>query len=128
MRATIPPGPDRPMSDHDAAEALQSMLDSSVLSVEDWEVLPPSVRQELVCSRTTAALFARLQEEGLLTPYQVERLRAGKTAGLVLGNYRLLSRLGAGSMGVVYKAEHLTLRRPAALKVVAAPREQSPRL
>ena len=35
----------------------------------------------------------------------------------MLGNYRVLDRLGAGGMGVVYRAEHVLLRRPAAIKV-----------
>lgn len=34
------------------------------------------------------------------------------------GRYRLISRIGAGSMGVVYHAEDLELRRPVALKIL----------
>jgi putative two-component system response regulator len=59
------------------------------------------------------------KEEGLLNSYQIERLVAGQTFGLVLGNYRIVDRIGAGGMGVVYRAEHVHMKRVVALKVLA---------
>src|SRR4051812_13226153 len=47
---------------------------------------------------------------GLLTPYQLNRIKAGTTHGLVLGNYRVRERLGGGSVGVVFLGEHILLR------------------
>jgi len=35
-----------------------------------------------------------------------------------LGSYRLVERIGAGSMGEVWKAEHTWLARPAAIKII----------
>ena len=55
---------------------------------------------------------------GLVTKYQIERVLAGSTHGLVLGNYRVLDRLGGGSVGVVFLAEHLLLKRKVAIKVL----------
>src|SRR5437879_4113288 len=41
-------------------------------------------------------MAAALVQAGLLTRYQMSRLRAGTTHGLVLGAYRVLEELGSG--------------------------------
>ncbi|HLW66804.1 MAG TPA: serine/threonine-protein kinase, partial [Gemmataceae bacterium] len=57
---------------------------------------------------------------GLLTSYQLDRVLSGASHGLVLGNYRVLERLGGGSVGVVFLAEHMLLKRRVAIKVLPA--------
>lgn len=59
-----------------------------------------------------------LLQAGLLTPYQADRVLSGSVHGMVLGNYRVLERLGSGSMGVVFMAEHMLLKRRVAIKVL----------
>src|SRR5207249_12110517 len=66
----------------------------------------------------TLGLVEGFIRQGLLTQYQVSRLLAGQTFGLVLGNYRMVERLGCGGMGVVYKAEHVHMKRAVAIKVL----------
>lgn len=65
-------------------------------------------------------LIDALTRQGWLNEFQVNRLLAGQTFGLVLGHYRIVERLGAGGMGVVYKAEHIHMKRTVALKILAA--------
>jgi len=67
-----------------------------------------------------SALIEALVSQGQLNDYQVGRLLAGQTFGLVLGHYRIVDRIGSGGMGVVYKAEHIHMQRTVALKVLAA--------
>jgi response regulator RpfG family c-di-GMP phosphodiesterase/serine/threonine protein kinase len=59
-----------------------------------------------------------LVQAGLLTGYQVQRILAGTTHGLILGAYRVLDTLGGGSAGLVFLGEHILLRRRVAIKVV----------
>jgi hypothetical protein len=59
-----------------------------------------------------------LVQAGLLTEYQLDRVMVGTTHGLVFGNHRVLNRLGSGSMGVIFLAEHMLMKRQVAVKVV----------
>ena len=63
-------------------------------------------------------LGSALVQAGLLTQYQIDRVLAGTTHGLVLGSYCVLDRLGAGAMGTVFLAEHMLLKRRVAVKVL----------
>ncbi len=107
---------------------LNDLLNSSFVLLEDWQALPQEARQEIERTADPEMLLARLVEHGLLTEYQACRIDAGKTFGLVLGNYRVLDRIGAGGMGVVFKAEHVEMRRLVAIKVLPLSEGQDPRL
>jgi response regulator RpfG family c-di-GMP phosphodiesterase/serine/threonine protein kinase len=77
----------------------------------------------------TASRFGQaLVQAGLLTQYQLDRVLAGTTHGLVLGSHRILNRLGSGAMGVVFLAEHVLLRRRAAVKVMPVDEDCPPSL
>ena len=77
--------------------------------------------QRLAEGTPDAATLARtLVRENLISRWQAGQLLAGRTI-LFLGKYKLIQVLGRGGMGSVFLAEHVTMNRRVALKVV--PRE-----
>jgi len=97
---------------------LGQLLDSSIVLAEDFENLPAAACESIIACADVENLLVLLRKHGLLTEYQAARVEARTIHGLILGNYRVLDRLGAGSMGVVFKAEHCVMRRLVAIKVL----------
>ncbi len=108
-------------------QLLQELVNFSLIRSRYWDDLSAATRASLGRLPDEDALLNRLVELELLTPYQVDRLRAGTVFGMILGNYRVLDRLGAGAMGVVFKGEHLRLPKMVAIKVLPMYADQDPR-
>ncbi|MBY0528270.1 MAG: protein kinase [Gemmataceae bacterium] len=100
---------------------LADLLGSSIILDEEWQGLSDDRRRDLANCRERRALLDELVAERLLSRYQATQISAGRIFSLVLGNYRVLDRLGSGGMGVVLKAEHLRMRRLVAIKVMTLP-------
>ncbi|WP_202921212.1 bifunctional serine/threonine-protein kinase/formylglycine-generating enzyme family protein [Anatilimnocola aggregata] len=78
-----------------------------------WNSLPADQRPK------DAAAFARaLIDREKLTQFQATELLSGSTTPLVLGDYVLLAKIGAGGMGQVFKARHRHMKRQAAIKLL----------
>jgi response regulator RpfG family c-di-GMP phosphodiesterase len=107
-----------------ARSLLQGMLDCGVILQEEWQALDGGLRQTILETTSGEQLLPLLVEARLVTDYQAGRALAGGMHHLVLGNYRILDRIGSGGMGMVYRGEHRLMRRPVALKVVQVPPNQ----
>lgn len=104
-------------------ELLVDLLDSSLVLVEEWEKLEQAARREVLAATNQSSFVEAMVKHGLINAYQASRIEAGTTFGLILGNYRVLERIGAGGMGVVFKAEQIRLRRQVAIKVMPLDRD-----
>ncbi|MBC7818852.1 MAG: protein kinase, partial [Planctomycetaceae bacterium] len=94
-----------------------SLRQAGLLSDLDFE----SACSELSASGepvTAERLLDRLAERGRLSSYQRQRAGEGRFEDLVLGNYTLVSCIGAGGMGEVFKAVHRRMKRQVAIKVL----------
>jgi serine/threonine protein kinase len=65
------------------------------------------------------SLAVELVARGLITDYQADALLRGEARDLVLGEYVVLTKIGEGGMGAVYKARHRLMDRLVALKVLS---------
>ena len=97
---------------------LSDLLTSGLILAEEWDALALATRAELSGQVDTKDVIDLLLEYKVLTEYQAKRVESGHSFGLVLGNYRVLDRLGAGGMGLVFQGEHVRLRKPVAIKVL----------
>ncbi|QDU31403.1 Serine/threonine-protein kinase PrkC [Anatilimnocola aggregata] len=78
-----------------------------------WSSLPAGSRPK------DGETFAKvLIEREKLTKFQAEELLSGSQTPLVLGDYVLLAKIGAGGMGQVFKAHHRRMKRLAAIKLL----------
>ena len=86
-----------------------------------WSALPVDDRPP------DGEAFAQLLvKQGKLTVYQVQQLLAGDGTAIVLGDYVILARIGAGGMGQVFQARHRRMKRVVALKLLPAAVNQDP--
>jgi hypothetical protein len=78
----------------------------------------------LVLGTTVTMFFAAALT--IFGAHRIESLRREAVAARRLGQYQLKELLGSGGMGEVYRAEHVLLRRPCAIKLIRPERAGDP--
>ncbi len=107
------------------SQFLQALADSELMSEADINSLNERTSET---SGTADDLAQELVAAARLTAFQSEALLTGNSPPLVLGNYVLLDRIGAGGMGQVFKARHRRMEREVALKILPSAATDSPEL
>jgi formylglycine-generating enzyme required for sulfatase activity/serine/threonine protein kinase len=93
---------------------VKQLADSSIIAPGHLEnFVPPKAHPTSV-----EELVAELVRNNHLTKFQAAQVAAGKTKSLILGEYTILDKIGAGGMGQVFKALHRRMERTVAIKVL----------
>ena len=104
---------------------VQSLEASGLMSADEiqefLESLPSSEKPT-----SGGDLAKSLFRKGKLTKFQAEAVYRGKGKGLVLGEYVVVDRIGAGGMGEVYQAEHRRMKRRVAIKMLPSELTKTP--
>jgi serine/threonine-protein kinase len=93
---------------------VRQLTDSGIVAREKLaNFIPPKAQP-----KDSDELIRELHKQNLLTKFQAQQIAAGKAKALVLGNYLILDKIGAGGMGQVFKAEHRRMKRVVAVKIL----------
>ena len=93
---------------------VQQLEESGILAgdtIKDF--IPPKA-----APKDTQELARELVRQKKLTKFQAEEAYKGNASSLVLGNYVLMEKIGAGGMGQVFRAEHRRMKRIVAIKLL----------
>jgi serine/threonine protein kinase/Leucine-rich repeat (LRR) protein len=97
-------------------------LEAVVKQLADSGIIAPGKLENFIPPKATPkdgeTLLRELHKQKLLTTFQAQQVAANKTKALLLGNYLLIDKIGAGGMGQVFKAEHRRMKRAVAIKML----------
>jgi eukaryotic-like serine/threonine-protein kinase len=106
-----------PVAIDDIGDFIRELTENKLVESAELERLRQQVSAR-AGSCDARALAQELVRLGRLTTYQAAALLQGKTKGLLIGNYIVLDKLGAGSMGIVFLAVHRLFNKQVALKLL----------
>lgn len=104
----------------DTAAFLAALEKSGLLSAD----LLAQAKQVAGGEADSQAAARTLIRQGLLTRWQAGQLLTGRM--LYLGKYKLIEPLGKGGMGTVFLAQHVTMNRRVALKILSKGLDRNP--
>ena len=97
-------------------------LETFVKQLSDSGVIAPGKLEKFIppqaIPKDAQELTRQLVESKTLTKFQAEEFYQGRAKSLILGNYTILDKIGAGGMGQVFKAEHRRMHRIVAIKLL----------
>lgn len=100
----------------------KQLVDSGIISPGTLQgFLPPQS-----APKDAKELARELVRQKKLTPFQAQEVYLGRAKSLILGNYTILDKIGAGGMGQVFKAEHRRMKRVVAIKMLPAKTVKDP--
>lgn len=95
----------------------QKLTDSGLLSAAEFKEFCDTLPADYELQRAED-LGRELVDKRLLTEYQVQALTTDGATPLIVGDYVVYEQIGAGGMGVVFKAQHRRMKRDVALKML----------
>ena len=102
--------------------ACPSRLETFVKQLADSGVIAPGKLENFVPPKAfpkdAQELARQLVQSKHLTKFQAQEIYQGRAKSLILGNYTILDKIGAGGMGQVFKAEHRRMKRLVAIKML----------
>ncbi|MCR5163128.1 MAG: protein kinase [Thermoguttaceae bacterium] len=102
------------MAIKDSSSVMKIIERSRLLQLKDFE----SAKELSEQYPDSQEFLKALLKKKIVTRWQAGQLLSGNTS-FFLGKYKLVDLLGAGGMGRVFRAEHITMNRPVALKIIA---------
>src|SRR5580698_984796 len=97
-------------------------LEQFVKQIEDSGVIAPGKLDNFVPPnahpKDAQERARQLVQSKHLTKYQAQEIYQGRAKSLILGNYTILDKIGAGGMGQVFKAQHRRMKRLVAIKML----------
>jgi serine/threonine protein kinase len=103
------------MAELSAEDLAQRAFDLELIDDRSFREVRGELSQRHLSAEESQQLLLR---RGLLTPYQMERLKRGDRAGFFYGDYRVLYQVGAGTFARVYRAVHRETSKVVAVKVL----------